>query len=132
MTFIMFFPVPNYRIFDWKKCATITTSYSNANYRQLTQCPTPAGLFWKIKNSKGTCAQNHPGWVDWEFPNQNEQKPLGHYLNNFISIGYISPAMPVHTLAHCGIESATSWKDTTSVRAIRSNDAVDVYYKGIQ
>ena len=131
----MFFPVPNYRSFNWTKCATISTSYSNVNYRQLTQCPMRAGLYWKIKNGTGTCAQNHPGWVDWEYPwhfDQNEQKPLGHYLNSLNSSGYISPAMPGHTDTVCGIQSATSWKDTTSVRAYRSNDTIDVYYKGIQ
>ena len=116
---------------DWTKCATISSSYSNENYRQLTQCPNRAGLLWKIENSNDICAETPAGWVDWEYPNGNEQNSLGFYLNNFTHGGWISPAMPHSN--NCGIQSSGSWKDTTSVRAYQSSQgSVEVYYKGIE
>ena len=115
---------------DWKKCATISTSNTNENYRQLTQCPKEAGLLWKMENRDGICAQTPDGWVDWEYPDGDDQTSLGYYLDTFTSAGWISPAMPGY--GNCGIQSSGSWKDTTSVKAYQSSYPVDVYYKGIE
>ena len=81
-----------------------------------------------MEDSTGVCAQNKIGWVDWEWPNNNEQKSLGYYLDTFSSSGMISPAMT--GTSYCVINSATKWKDTTSVRAWKSTGSITVYYRG--
>ena len=109
------------------KCATITKSYSNDNYLELMKCPKTSGFKWKIEDSSGVCAQNDDSWVDWEYPDKNDQRSLGYYLDIYNHAGWISPAMTGGT--NCGIESKSSWKDTTSVKAFSSVGTVNVFYK---
>ena len=118
----------NHHIFilGWIKCATITSYYSNANYKELLKCPKNAGLRWKIEDSTGICAQTKNGWVDWEFPDDNAQKSLGFYLDAFDNAGWISPAMNGND--NCGVYTSSNWKDTTSVRAHKSSGSMTVYY----
>jgi len=114
----------------WTSCGTITTDDTNENYQQLLNCPKNPGLMWKLADSTGVCAQTENGLLDWEFPNDDAQKSLGFYLDTWGSSGYITPATSRTDSDNCAIQSAAVWKDTESIRAVRtsSGSSLTVYY----
>ena len=95
----------------------------------MINCPQNADLTWKIEDSTGICAETQAGWLGWEYPDDNAQKSLGSYLDTFESTGSISPATS-GGINNCRIQSASSWKNTSSVRADRSSGSIIVYYSG--
>ena len=114
---------------DWRRCATITTSYTNDNYVQLLNCPQDAGLTWKIEDDNGICAQTQADWVDWERPDDNAQKTLGYYLDTESERGWITTATSGPNTGNCGIRSFSAFKDTTSVEAWQSTGSIIIYWK---
>merc|ERR1719228_2583042 len=91
-------------------------------------CPQEAGHRWRITDDDGVCAENPDDMIDWEYPDNDAEESLGFYLDTWSSAGWISPTMPGYD--NCGVQSYTSWKDTTSVNAYNSNGSVQIYYEG--
>jgi len=112
----------------WTACATITTTDSNENYKELLNCPKNPGLAWKLVDSYGTCAETETGLIDWERPDDNAEKSLRFYLEEDTRSGYISPSSRRDDADNCNIKSDTAWKDTDSIYAYESSGSITVYY----
>ena len=103
-------------------------SYSQSNYQRLKNCPSQAGIKWKLEDRNGVCATTADNLVDWEYQNNNEQKSLGYFLDTFWLAGTITPAVPDNS-GNCGIRSQSSWKLTKSVITYGSSGTIRVYYR---
>ena len=93
----------------------------------MLKCPQDEGFAWKLEDNDGVCAQTQPGWVDWEWPDDNAQKSLGFYLDTWNKgHGMIAPVTSGST--NCYIGSSDAWKDTTSLYASGTLGPITVYY----
>ena len=105
---------------------------TNDNYIELLKCPQNPYLIWKIEDNNGVCAENEPGYADWNYGNYDETYSLGYFLgeeafdNDWIYPGGDKDG----SNTGCGLATEIVWKNTTKLKAYQSTGQITVFYSG--